>query len=74
MAAGETRIVDFARVFRNRERGDLHHPEFTMLEWYRAHEPYETLMDDSTGLLAEAARAHALVEAGDVIGRIVLTP
>ena len=46
LAAGETRIVDFARVFRNRERGALHHPEFTMLEWYRANETYETLMDD----------------------------
>ena len=57
LAAGEARIVDFARVFRNRERGALHHPEFTMLEWYRAHEPYETLMDDCAGLLAETARA-----------------
>ena len=57
LAAGETRIVDFARVFRNRERGALHHPEFTMLEWYRAHEPYETLMDDCAGVLAEAAYA-----------------
>jgi elongation factor P--(R)-beta-lysine ligase len=57
LAAGETRIVDFARVFRNRERSALHHPEFTMLEWYRAHEPYETLMDDCAGLLAETARA-----------------
>lgn len=57
LAAGETRIVEFARVFRNRERGALHHPEFTMLEWYRAHEPYETLMDDCAGLLAETARA-----------------
>ncbi len=57
LAAGETRIVDFARVFRNRERGALHHPEFTLLEWYRANEPYETLMDDCAALLAEAARA-----------------
>ena len=57
LAAGETRIVEFARVFRNRERGALHHPEFTMLEWYRADEPYDTLMDDCAGLLAEAARA-----------------
>ena len=39
LAAGERRIFEFARVFRNRERGALHHPEFTMLEWYRAHEP-----------------------------------
>jgi elongation factor P--(R)-beta-lysine ligase len=57
LAAGETRIFDFARVFRNRERGALHHPEFTMLEWYRANEPYETLMDDCAALLGEAARA-----------------
>ena len=57
LAAGEPRIFDFARVFRNRERGALHHPEFTLLEWYRADEPYETLMDDCAALLAEAARA-----------------
>ena len=44
-------------MFRNRERGALHHPEFTMLEWYRANEPYETLMDDCAALMAEAARA-----------------
>jgi lysyl-tRNA synthetase class 2 len=57
LAAGETRIVDFARVFRNRERGPLHHPEFTMIEWYRANEPYEALMDDCAAILAAAARA-----------------
>jgi lysyl-tRNA synthetase class 2 len=57
LAAGETRIFDFARVFRNRERGDLHHPEFTLLEWYRADEPYETLWADCGALLAEAAQA-----------------
>lgn len=57
LAAGETRIFDFARVFRNRERGALHHPEFTMLEWYRANESYESLMDDCAALIAETARA-----------------
>jgi elongation factor P--(R)-beta-lysine ligase len=57
LAAGETRIFDFARVFRNRERGALHHPEFTMLEWYRANVGYEALMDDCAAMLAEAARA-----------------
>ena len=40
LAAGERRIVEFAKVFRNRERGALHHPEFTLIEWYRAGEPY----------------------------------
>jgi lysyl-tRNA synthetase class 2 len=57
LAAGERRIVAFARVFRNRERGALHHPEFTMLEWYRANEPYEAVMADCAALLAVAARA-----------------
>jgi lysyl-tRNA synthetase class 2 len=57
LAAGEPRIFTFARVFRNRERGPLHHPEFTMLEWYRAQEPYETLMQDCAALLAQAAGA-----------------
>jgi elongation factor P--(R)-beta-lysine ligase len=57
LAAGEKRIFTFASVFRNRERGALHHPEFTMLEWYRAGESYERLMDDCTALLAVAAGA-----------------
>jgi lysyl-tRNA synthetase class 2 len=56
LATGESRIFELARVWRNRERGALHAPEFTMLEWYRAGEPYEALMDDCAGLLALAAR------------------
>jgi lysyl-tRNA synthetase class 2 len=55
LAAGEKRLFTFARVFRNRERGALHHPEFTMLEWYRADEPYGALIDDCAALLAVAA-------------------
>ncbi|GLS87483.1 EF-P lysine aminoacylase GenX [Cypionkella aquatica] len=46
LAAGETRIAAFAHVYRNRERGALHSPEFTMLEWYRVGEGYEELMAD----------------------------
>jgi lysyl-tRNA synthetase class 2 len=57
LAAGERRIVEFARVFRNRERGVLHHPEFTMIEWYRAGAPYPTLMADCAAILACAAKA-----------------
>jgi len=57
LASGETRIFDFARVFRNRERGPLHHPEFTMLEWYRAGEDWEVLMADCAALLGLAAEA-----------------
>jgi elongation factor P--(R)-beta-lysine ligase len=57
LAAGERRIFEFARVFRNRERGVLHAPEFTMLEWYRAGEPYEAVIADSLVLLKLAAEA-----------------
>ena len=57
LAAGERRIFELARVFRNRERGVLHHPEFTLLEWYRAGEPYEAVMEDCVAILAVAARA-----------------
>jgi lysyl-tRNA synthetase class 2 len=51
LAAGEERLFCFAHVYRNRERGPLHHPEFTMLEWYRAGEAYETLMGDCAAIL-----------------------
>jgi lysyl-tRNA synthetase class 2 len=57
LTAGERRIVEFARVFRNRERGALHHPEFTLVEWYRAGEPYTKLMSDCAAIVAEAAEA-----------------
>jgi elongation factor P--(R)-beta-lysine ligase len=57
LAAGERRIVEFAKVFRNRERGALHQPEFAMLEWYRADEPYETLMADCAAIINAAAEA-----------------
>jgi lysyl-tRNA synthetase class 2 len=57
LAAGETKIFEFARVFRDRERGRLHLPEFTMLEWYRANAAYDAVMADSVVLIAHAAQA-----------------
>jgi lysyl-tRNA synthetase class 2 len=55
LAAGERRIFSFAHVWRNRERGARHSPEFTMLEWYRVGEPYEVLMADTMAFLRLAA-------------------
>ncbi|MFO1088338.1 MAG: EF-P lysine aminoacylase EpmA [Hyphomicrobiales bacterium] len=55
LAAGERRIFDFARVFRNRERGALHAPEFTMLEWYRAGETWDAAMADTVAIVKLAA-------------------
>jgi len=56
LAAGEVRIHAFSHVWRNRERGALHSPEFTMLEWYRVGEGYEVLMADTLAFLRLAAR------------------
>ncbi|TPI61040.1 EF-P lysine aminoacylase GenX [Mesorhizobium sp. B3-1-7] len=55
LAAGEERIFSLGPVWRNRERGPLHHPEFTMLEWYRVGDTVERLMDDCADFLALAA-------------------
>jgi lysyl-tRNA synthetase class 2 len=57
LASGEPAIFTLGKVWRNRERGPLHHPEFTMLEWYRANEPYQAIMVDCAALLATAAEA-----------------
>ena len=51
LAAGERRIWQLARVFRDGERSATHHPEFTMLEWYRAGASYLDLMDECEVLL-----------------------
>ncbi len=56
LAAGETKIFDYARVYRKGETGPLHSGEFTMLEWYRAGEPYEAVMADCVELCRLAAR------------------
>ncbi|MGQ3299424.1 EF-P lysine aminoacylase EpmA [Reyranella sp.] len=52
LAGGLPRIFQFARVFRNAEGSALHHPEFTMLEWYRAGAGYDTIMADCRALLS----------------------
>jgi lysyl-tRNA synthetase class 2 len=52
LAGGVPKLFQFARVFRNAEGSALHHPEFTMLEWYRSGVGYETIMEDCAALLA----------------------
>jgi elongation factor P--(R)-beta-lysine ligase len=51
LAAGEERIFSFQHVYRNRERTARHHPEFTLLEWYRVGQPYAVLFDDCAAFL-----------------------
>jgi lysyl-tRNA synthetase class 2 len=57
LAAGEPRLFQFARVFRNGERAATHHPEFTMLEWYRADAEWTALAADCEGVLRAALAA-----------------
>jgi lysyl-tRNA synthetase class 2 len=57
LAAGERRIYALGPVFRNREQGALHAPEFTMLEWYRAGETYDAVVEDCARLVRLAAEA-----------------
>ncbi len=57
LAAGEPRLFSLARVFRDGERAATHHPEFTLLEWYRAEAPLESLIEDCVALLRHTARA-----------------
>ena len=57
LVGGEPRIFQFARVFRNGERSATHHPEFTMLEWYRAGARVDDLIGDCMALLRQATGA-----------------
>lgn len=57
LAAGEPRLFQFARVYRNAERAPTHHPEFTMLEWYRAGADWTALVADCEGILRAALAA-----------------
>ncbi len=59
LAAGMPRIFQITRAYRAGERGRLHNPEFTMLEWYTTGQDYRGLMDDTETLVRSAAEAVA---------------
>lgn len=57
LAAGYDRIYQVGPCFRKGERGLLHHPEFAMLEWYRANADYTDILHDTERLLTHICRA-----------------
>ena len=51
IAAGMSRIFEVGKCFRRGEFGAWHHPEYTMLEWYRTETDYRGVLDDTLDLL-----------------------
>jgi lysyl-tRNA synthetase class 2 len=62
LAAGEKRIASLGHVWRNRERSRRHHPEFTMLEWYRVGEAYDAVIADCLAMIRIAAQTTGATE------------
>jgi lysyl-tRNA synthetase class 2 len=56
LAGGLERIFQICPAFRDEPEATTHRPEFTMLEWYRAHAGYEDIMRDTEELIERLAR------------------
>ena len=57
LAAGFEKIYQVTHAFRGGERGRLHHPEFTILEWYRSSTNYKYLQEDCQKLIRSVCEA-----------------
>jgi lysyl-tRNA synthetase class 2 len=63
LAAGSGDIYQVARVFRDGERGTLHNPEFTLIEWYRVGLDAGRMMDDVAALITRLVSPHRALRA-----------
>ena len=70
LAGGLERIYSLGKVFRRKEAGAHHNPEFTMLEWYRANASWTDVADDTEALVWQCARSVDAVR----VGRCALEP
>jgi len=57
LAAGYPRLFQLCRCFRRGERGRRHLSEFTLLEWYTAHQDYRHMMDQTEALVKHVAHS-----------------
>jgi len=63
LATGAEAIYQITRAFRQEERGPLHNPEFTIVEWYRTGDGMEegmTLLSDLAEVLLEGGPAERI--------------
>ncbi len=60
LAAGYEKIFQICRCWRQEERGSLHLPEFTLLEWYRSNSDYRDLMEECEALVQSIAASHRI--------------
>src|SRR5258706_11260202 len=56
LGEGYERLFQLCKCFRKGELGERHNPEFTMLEWYRAHAGVLDVMADTEQLVASLTR------------------
>jgi elongation factor P--(R)-beta-lysine ligase len=75
LTTGVPGIFQLGKAFRRGERGKLHEPEFSMLEWYRSFADAEAVMHDTEQLVARVARelTGSLVLPG-LHGQVDVTP
>lgn len=52
LAAGHEQIFEVGKCFRRGEFGPLHHPEYTMLEWYQAGADYMEMLEETKALIS----------------------
>jgi len=65
LAAGYAKVFQICRCWREKERGSLHLPEFTLLEWYRVGGDYRSLMEECeelVGFMAQAIGARRTIQ------------
>jgi elongation factor P--(R)-beta-lysine ligase len=69
LAAGYQTLFQITPAFRDGERGQRHHPEFTLLEWYRANADYKALQQDCRRFLAAVCKAAERWTGWDYLGQ-----
>ena len=71
LSAGYEKIFQVCKCFRDAERGHLHLPEFTMLEWYRAEADYFDMMVECQSMVKHVVNELGIGERLEYQGKAV---